>query len=168
MGISQYDGTSNGSPDLDPALSTLKSSPFVVAEHEKGLDLLEGGRAKDLGTHLGARGLGIEFSGLDGVISGLQDEFVVEAGGVGKKSQQQRRVWLVDLRVGWGLGIRRVGQRLELLHGAQKGPLVQEGEINGKVFFVNVKLGRVSTDAAGQGRRAVTSSSQTCGVSRGE
>lgn len=44
---------------------------------------------------------------------------------------------------------------------------MKEREVDGKVFLVNLELRRVS-QALESGRWIATSSSQTCGVSRGE
>jgi hypothetical protein len=71
MGIPQDDCTPDGRSNLDPALSALQRSPFIVTQHEQRLDLFQGRRAKDFGTHLRASGLGIELGSLDGVISSL-------------------------------------------------------------------------------------------------
>jgi hypothetical protein len=68
----------------------------------------------------------------------------MKTGSVGEKGQEQRWIWLVGVGLGLGLGIRGARQRLQLLHGTQKGALVQKRKINGEVFLVNVKLGEVS------------------------
>jgi hypothetical protein len=85
MRIAQAYGASNSKTDLYPALGTLQVSPFIVAQHEQCLNFLKSWKAEDFRTHLSARSLGIELSGLDRVISCLLHELFVEASSLSKE-----------------------------------------------------------------------------------
>jgi hypothetical protein len=63
----------------------LQVGPFVVAQHEQCLDLLESWEAEGFRTHLRTCSLGIELSGLGRVISSLLYELLMEASSLGKK-----------------------------------------------------------------------------------
>lgn len=88
MWVAKDDGTSDGGTNLDPALSTLQRSPFIVPQHEKCLDLLQRWRAEDLCTHLVASGLRIELGSLDRVISSLQHKLLMKPSSMCEKGQK--------------------------------------------------------------------------------
>lgn len=113
----------------------------MVAQHEQGLYFFQGGLTRKVTfAHLTAGGLCIEESRVDRR-SFLLDQFGVKARRLCQKSQQQGCI------MGLWHGGRSAGSwiyghlyRRSLFYTAQKGSFVEEGKINGEVFFVDVKL----------------------------